>query len=322
MTKDTEGEGSKITPEQQRFYHLLGEVVSHVANEPLLLVRYEQQQEDAFARIWPNGDSGPMSKRLDEIVLHLGGPPRYYILQQDENPPPEDGYPGAALQEVLAVFERARKSVIRAHMFLVGNQAVEDNPELLGHFDNPKVSDGIRALSSAAFWEHAEAAYIRLASYWDRVGQVLNFAFFNIRKFDRDGFQAVVDRIHANVVRMDDKLAKSSSWKMLRDFQTSGKDDGYKWLQERRNLVVHSLHLQPVPPEEDASESIESEADNDTVFTSQFNHLDHAHREKLRPREPRGEVLLLMNQLNMAGVLFKHFLSLLEASPSKKRDGF
>ncbi|MGY4600379.1 hypothetical protein ACVWXL_008125 [Bradyrhizobium sp. GM22.5] len=155
-----------------------------------------------------------------------------------------------------------------------------------------------------------KAAYIRLYSFWDRVGQVLDFSFFNIRKFDQNGFTAVMDHIHSNAVPMDMRLKSSPSWKRLRTFQTSEKEDGLKWLLQRRNLVVHSLHLHPVGTEDDG------------VFKSQFNHLDAAHREKLRPREPSEEVALLMGQLEKASTHFRDFLDIVELTPSRKRESY
>jgi hypothetical protein len=107
---------------------------------------------------------------------------------------------------------------------------------------------------------------------------------------------------------MNERLAKSSSWKRLRSFQTSEKEDGLKWLLMRRNLLVHSIHLPPVNENDDG------------VFNSQFNHLDRAHREKLRPQTPAKEVELLLGQLQKASELFRDFLSLLEFSPSRRVD--
>jgi hypothetical protein len=189
-----------------------------------------------------------------------------------------------------------------------GSALLADQPDLTGLPKNPEATAQLIKLAQDAFWEHAEAAYIRLSSFWDRVGQVLDFAFFNIRKFDQNGFTAVMDRIHSNAVPMDNPLKYSTSWKRLRSFQTSGKDDGLQWLLQRRNLFIHSLHLHPV------------EADEDGVFTSQYNHLDAAHRDKLRPREPAEEAALLMGQLDMAGALFTDFLTIAELVPSRKRD--
>lgn len=312
-------ESDDQNPEQRQLVALVSQVIAHVANEPLLLVQYEHKQADTFARLWNKSSKTAIRERLDNIARHMGGAPRLYLLRDGENPPPEDGFPGAALQEVLSVFHRARTSVIRAHMFHVGNRFVEQTPDLFED-DNPKVAEGMLELSREAFWEHAEAAYIRLASYWDRVGQVLNFAFFSIRSFKHEGFQSVMDRIHDNVAKMDTQFAKTTSWTRLRAFQCSSKDDGYKWLQERRNLLVHSLHLQPIAPDRDSNFGESQKADNEAVFTSQFNHLDHAHREKLRPRDAAGEVLILMRQLDRAGHLFNDLLSIVELAPSRERD--
>jgi hypothetical protein len=81
-----------------------------------------------------------------------------------------------------------------------------------------------------------------------------------------------------------------------------------QWLLQRRNLVVHSLHLHPV------------QADDEGMFKSQFNHLDAAHRDKLRPKKPAEEVALLMGQLDMAGALFGDFLTVAELAPQRKSD--
>jgi hypothetical protein len=292
-----------------RQFRVLVNTVSFVANEPLLLAQYEATAEKGeFSQLWQDGDKGEFDKRVNRVVEHLGGPPAFYLLRNDQDPPAADNYPVAAMREVFAVFSRARKSVMRAHLFRAGSSLLGTHPDLL---DLPDDSES-RALfvrqAQAAFWEHAEAAYIRLYSFWDRVGQVLDFAFFNIRKFDQNGFTSVMDRIHANVVPMDEQLKNNSSWKRLRAFQTSEKDDGLKWLLQRRNLVVHSLHLHPVPEDEES------------VFKSQFNHLEAAHREKLRPRDPVDEVGLLVGQLTKAGELFSDFLAVVEFSTVRKKD--
>ncbi|MCP3417925.1 hypothetical protein NLM16_27845 [Bradyrhizobium brasilense] len=109
---------------------------------------------------------------------------------------------------------------------------------------------------------------------------------------------------------MDNRLESSTSWKRLRTFQTSAKEDGLKRLLQRRNLVVHSLHLHPVGTEDEG------------VFKSQFNHPDAAHREKLRPREPNEEVALLMGQLAKASAHFNNFLDIVELTPSRKRESY
>jgi hypothetical protein len=296
------------TTQQDRLMKVLGNAVAYVTNEAVILAQYEIVQEGRFPKLWPSNDNGDFDKRMNRVTEHLGGPPEFYLLRNDQEPPLADNYPDTVMREVFDVFQRARRSVLRAHMFMTGSALLAENPDMMDLPQNSDASALFVRQAQAAFWEHAEAAYIRLYSFWDRIGQVLDFAFFNIRKFDQNGFTSVMDRIHANAVPMDERLKNSSSWKRLRSFQTSEKEDGLKWLLQRRNLVVHSLHLHPVAANEEG------------VFKSQFNHLDAAHREKLRPREPAAEVALLIGQLTKACELFSDFLTVVEFSPSRKRD--
>lgn len=291
---------------QAHLTKVLGNAVAYVTSEALVLAQYEVFQEDKLSKLWPEDDNGAFDKRINRVVEHLGGPPEFYVLRNDEDPPAADNYPEAAMWEIFAVFFRARKSILRAHLFMTGSTLLANQPTLMELPEDPEVAAMFIKQAQAAFWEHAEAAYIRLYSFWDRVAQVLDFAFFNVRKFDQNGFTAVMDRIHANVVPMDERLRVSAGWKQLRSFQTSEKEDGLKWLLLRRNLVIHSLHLHPVPINEEG------------VFKSQFNHLDTAHREKLRPRAPVEEVALLLEQLDRACQLFSDFLTVVEFAPSRK----
>lgn len=303
MESDNKGE-----TQQDQLAGVLGNTVAYVANEALLLAQYERIQEDKFAKLWLENDGGGFDKRMNGVAEHLGGPLEFYLLRKEEQPPAADRYPEAALREALDVFHRARKSVLRAHLFMTGSSLLADVPEIMNMPEDPGAAAIFVRHAEEAFWEHAEAAYIRLFSFWDRLGQVLDFAFFNIRKFDQNGFYAVMERVAANVMPMNAELKASGSWQRLRAFQTSEREDGLKWLLLRRNLIVHSLHLHPVQDSEEG------------MFKSQFNHLDAAHREKLRPRDPAGEVKLLLGQLDRAGALFADFLTLLERSPPRTSD--
>lgn len=303
METDSENESQK-----EGLATVLGNAVLYVTNEALVLAQYELFHEDKFAKLWPESDNDSFDKRMNTVAEHLGGPPKIYVLVEGEKPPAADRYPDAALHEALDVFHRARKSVLRSHMFMTGSSLLANQPDIMNLPDDPDAAAMFVKQAQAAFWEHAEAAYIRLFSFWDRLGQVLDFAFFNIRKFDQHGFYGVMERVAANVVPMNERLKASGSWERLRAFQSSEREDGLKWLLLRRNLVVHSIHLHPVQGNEEG------------MFKSQFNHLDAAHREKLRPRDPAGEVALLLGQLDRAGALFVDFLTLLESSPSRKSD--
>ena len=91
------------------------------------------------------------------------------MLLTDEEPPPADNYPEAAMREVFAVFSRARKSVLRAHLFVAGSSLLAEQPNVLDLPENPDAAALFIKQAQGAFWEHAEAACIRLYSFWDRV---------------------------------------------------------------------------------------------------------------------------------------------------------
>lgn len=291
--------------QDERAAKFIANAVAYVTNEPLVFAQYESLHPELFPTLYCDSQA-EFAKRMDDVLEHIGGPPRLYLLDVDKSPPPADVYPQAALQEVIEVFSRARKSVLRAHLFMTGSTLLSKNPEMmeLGGAEREKL---FIVHTNKAFWEHAEAAYIRLFSFWDRIGQVLDFAFFNIRKFDHNGFYSVMEKIAANVAPMNADLAGGAAWKRLRKFQTSEKEDGLKWLLLRRNLIIHSLHLHPV---------IESDEEDD-LFKSQYNHLEKSHREKLRPKDPQGEAELLVGQLRAATTLFDDVIRLLKFTPSQ-----
>lgn len=316
MRKDTnESHGANETEagddQYKELYKTLSNAVGYVSNECIVLSQYERIQPDRFPHLWSSQPDEAFDNRMNSIVEHLGAPPRLYIVREGDNiePQPSDNYPETAIDEVFAVFSRARKSILRSHMFMIGSGLLAKEPTILNLHDNQQASDAVLRLSLEAFWEHAEAAYIRMCSFWDRIGQVLDFAFFNIRKFDHNGFNSVMKRIHDNAVPMNEQLNRSASWRRLRLFQNSAKDDGLQWLLERRNLIVHSLHLHPIPVVEEEG-----------VFRAQFNHLDEAHRKRLVPRSPAAETEILIGQLVKACELFNDVLTVVELSPSRKVD--
>ena len=185
-------------------------------------------------------------------------------------------------------------------MLEIGIAALHRFPEMVNTTDE-QIRSWFLSNAEHAFWEHAENAFIKLCSYWDRVGQILDFTFFRIRQFDRDGFTAVMDRIHANFFPVYEDIRNSLAWKSLRKYQNSEQEDGLKWLLRRRNLVIHSLHLQP----------IQTEAGRENI-ESAYNHLEESLRKKLRPGTPKQEVERLHAHLRAAAELFPHVLTLCE----------
>jgi len=227
----------------EEFADVIGDAMAYVANEAVILARLEGHFTPKPAILWREGEQGNIKKRLDNVIEKMGGSPESFLHFEGDPLPIYDTYSNAALNEVIATFYRARKSVSRAHLFKVGSQLQNEHPEWLNLSTDNKFNSEVCRISENTFWEHAETAYIRLTSYWDRVGQLLDFAFFNIRQFERDGFSAVFDRIRTNIIPINSDLKNISAWKEIRAYQTSEKEDGLKWLLRRRNITVHSLHL-------------------------------------------------------------------------------
>jgi hypothetical protein len=282
--------------DSDRFETVLAATVDYVGKEPMVLAHLEQ-----YFSPQPASLAKGLDHRLNILATQLGGPPRLIFRGIDEPKPRYDMYPAAALHEVIAMFHRARRSVTRAQMSLIGGSLLRKKPEVIVIPSEGGVRDAFLNAVEEAFWELAEIAYIRLASYWDRVGQLLDFAFFGIRQFERDGVTAVVDRVQNNLVDVDTTLRALPAWQSLRAFQTSENEDGLKWLLRRRNLLIHRLYLRPI-----------QEPEGQEVFDSEFNHLDKVLRKKLAPGTPQEELDRMHWQLQKAAELFPLVIELCE----------
>jgi hypothetical protein len=200
-------------------------------------------------------------------------------------------------------------------MLLVGSGFLHESPNVFRKKMPAEVRTAFLNSVDSSFWEYAEIAYIRLASYWDRAGQVLDFAFFSIRQFERDGFTAVIDRIHTNLVPMNQELRQRPEWKALRTFQTSDKEDGLPWLLRRRNLIIHSIYLRPIS---ERVGDVNEEPNGEPLFRYEFNHLEERLRKKLTPGTPLQEIERLNKQLAQSATLFLAVLSLCEYAAEQR----
>jgi len=288
----------------EELWHTLAKVMAFTTDEPILHSHLEEFLSPKPAKLAESGaEVSTLQRRVGAASEALGGPPELIVQGNDEPKPRYDTYPGATFEEALAVFHRARRSVIRAHVSFLGFHMNQTHSDL--YIDPPTEAqhESLLRIISGSFWEHAEISFIRLAAYWDRVGQILDFAFFRIRLFERDGFASVIDRIQNNWVTVDPTLAEMPSWRSIRQFQSSEQQDGLKWLVRRRNLLVHSLHLRPVDTEE-----------VDPIFETEFNHLDASLKRKLAPGSMEEELNNIHAHLAVAAKLFPAVLSLVEYS--------
>ncbi len=279
----------------------LAHIIRWSWNEPTLLKRMERFFSPKPAKLAGSDEEQKELEGLPSATSRaLGGPPDFVDVESDSPPPVYDTYSEAALHEIITAFRRCHRSVCSAQLFFISYPLAERNPEFV---DPPLSIEWAKILHDYLldrFWDECENCYIRLASYWDRIGQLLDFAFFNIRQYERDGFSAVMERIRSNYLPLAGALASSDSWQRLWKYARSEQPNGFKWLARRRNLLVHSLHMRSL-----------SEAKKDhPIFVSSFNHLEQALQEKLRVVDPQQELEQLHIHLGTAAGLLVDALQL------------
>jgi hypothetical protein len=284
---------------REKFVTVIGQVLYFRLNEPILWVNALEFMDPKPADLAANDkEREELNKSLAVLSEALGAVP------QDSNQtgaagqqPKYDEYGIATLDEIVNYFTRCRAAVFRAHLSLIAKHAVDERPELIKI--EPAKIPPLRELMKDLFWEEAEVAYIRLASYWDRVGQLLDFMYFNVRQYDREGFGAVLDRIHSNFYQIYPELRISDAYKRLKAFRQSEQPEGFQWLARRRNLLVHSLRLRKLFDDND-----------NAIFHFAFNHLEEKYRDKLQPRDPVDENKCLHTHLAKCAKLLPDVIEL------------
>lgn len=294
----------------------LGRLLAWTTNEDIILKRMDKFFSPRPARLAATDEElKEMETKIAKLLKQLGGRSEFSIppviprkelqdfneyLNEKNTGVAFDTYGEAAVQEIISFFDRCKHAVCMSHIFLIALGFAPRHPEIwIPPLDGEK-AELMHAILENRFWEKTETAYIKLASFWDRAGQLLDFVFFNIRQYEHDGFPKVLDRIRANYIPLYPQLEASQSWQTLRSYQNSEKIDGLKWLIRRRNLLVHSLYLRP--------RTIKA----NPIFISTYNHLEASVRDKLNTGTPNEELERLHLHLSAAALLFKEVMNLCE----------
>jgi hypothetical protein len=279
----------------------LGKLLDLTVNEAVVLKRLEKFFSPQPANLVETEEQAEeLGNRLSELCEMFGGPPAVITINEQTMLPRFDTYAEAAADEILQAFHRCRRGVCRAHMFFIAASFLQEHPNVWKNKSEPEEEAAIFETLRERFWDGAESTYIRIASFWDRVGQLLAFVFFNIRQYERDVFPEVIERIRKNYIPLHQELGESEAWDKLYDYKKSKKVEGFEWLQSRRNLLVHSLRLRPMPdPEEE-----------NPIFISAYNHLEKKIREKLKPGTMQEELEYLHSHLRSAATLFPEVIDL------------
>jgi hypothetical protein len=181
-----------------------------------------------------------LERAREALALSLGAPLDYWTTLTSitaESALKLDTFGAAALFEMSMGFFRAHQAVEDAFLYALAIERPPGSPR-----PDKEVESYDRYVLTNAFLGHWEVAAMRLCGFWDRVGQLLDFVFFNIRQYEHDEFAKVIERIRENFVKpRPTAFAPCPSWEWLWQYQNSEQDTGYRWLKSRRNLVAHRL---------------------------------------------------------------------------------
>jgi hypothetical protein len=274
----------------------LTKLMDFTVNEEILLKRISKYFSPKPKNLADSEeDARAIETKLSQLSQKLGGPPRLFIQAKDDPLPIHDTYCDAAISELVNSFHRSYHTICKTQMYFIAINMFEKHNDVFEFTDNDE-RKSLQNLLIKRFWEFAEIGFIRLASYWDRVGQLLDFVFFSIRQFERDGFPTVFDRIKVNYSPMLDDLTKSESWERLNNYQKSENSAGLKWLLRRRNLLIHSIHLR---------DTSNVGVGDEELYVSLFNHIEDTIKNKLKAGNIEQELHSLHSHLSAAATLLE-----------------
>jgi len=277
-------------------------VFDRTLKESLLLHNFSQYLDPQPADLFDTEDrKTEINKKAKLLSVRLGGAPDHFIVKKGARITDKfDDFVWSTIDEMVALFGRSRNMVLRAHCTYMTRWILENAPKTIEKpFSDEKVPAFV-AIVTEDFWQYTEDALIRLASLWDRVGQLLDYVFFNIRQYERDGFPAVFDRIKANFILIDPLVENTSFWSGLKSYCNSEQTNGFKWLLRRRNLLVHSMHL-------GAKHEPNKEEKEIRYY---YNHLEEAIRKKLYTMSCEDELEAIHWHLRAFAALFESILDL------------
>jgi hypothetical protein len=210
-----------------RFASALTSLLSHSMNEDTTLLHMEEFFDPKPAALfYTDSEKDALQRLVDQFMRRFSrdiGGPRLIILPDD--PDTATGkvrvktYHISLVNEWFSYFQKCRRSVCRAHVYLITCEALDKHPEYWSDMSQHERANR-RDLMERRFCDALEIATTRLSSYWDRVGQILDFVFFNICQYERDVFPSVLDRIKKNFIPTCPEIANSSAWVLSTNMPT------------------------------------------------------------------------------------------------------
>jgi hypothetical protein len=292
----TDAKNRDDAPNLDDVAEIVARILSYAANEPVLIQKAEKIFNPHPADIYVGAaEAEELERHIQGVFVERFGPvDRLIVLEHGQTPEPERvrTYHIDIANELTRSFHVCRRAVCRLHMLYIGLECLRERPEFWIGMTEERSELGAKALTDL-YWDAVEIATIRLVSYWDRVGQLLDFVFFNIRQYERDGFPAVLERVKKNFAPTFAELVAHPSYKALIEYANSERPSGFKWLTRRRNLTVHSTQFRPHDDKRDA------------LFEYEFNHYEARVIRDLALKSPKEELELIHVHLAKAAELFR-----------------
>lgn len=284
-------------PEIDNFISLYTELLSSELTNVFALQHFDEISDPKIGKLVNSkNEEKELIKLLHDLSYSLGGVPSIIIKKYDKPKEKYDTFINSIINEALTAFWKSRRAVIKAHSQYV----VVESMRYKKPFFKSSPPENIVLIIEEYFWDSLEVAYLRLASFWDRVGQILDYAFFNMRQYKKEGFRAIIEKIHSNFEPLLSELEKLPEYKKIWSYSKSEKEEGLKWLLQRRNTITHSASLNTEKPQDYSNR----------LFESKFNHLELKKEKKLNKTKLAEEIRRLNLHYNQVCILFKDVIKL------------
>ncbi len=173
------------------------QILSYTVNEPILIKKMQKYFDPRPAELFKSKKTEKIiTRKISKLSKKLGGPPQIVIVSDEQASTKKyDMFVYTAIDEMTSMYQRSYNSICIAHLYFICKGLLEKHPDFLEKTDQEELNNVILPMVSNQFYDKTEIAYIRLSSYWDRVGQLLDFVFFNIREYERDVFSKVLSSV-------------------------------------------------------------------------------------------------------------------------------
>ncbi len=218
------------------------------------------------------GPSDTVSEAIEDarsrLEIRLGA--KKLVVWDRNEPRPVvrlDTFGSSAVDELIGGAIAFDRAMVCAHIQRTGSEVWAESERGSG----TRTDEARFQLVTGLLWEAVEVGYFRACAYWDRVGQLLEFIFFNVRDY-REGFSATIQRMKTNFESDElpmQSLAGCDHWQYLKKFRNRRHEN----LTSKRNVIAHRRGASSCRVEDSPSER-DNYFDHLNATAGKFTNLD------------------------------------------------